>query len=39
VELEPGYADAHYNLALALLKEGRGDEAAVEFAAAGRPRP
>ncbi len=39
IRLAPGYADAHYNLGVALHQDGREDEAAAEFSASGRARP
>ena len=34
VRLKPGYAEAHYNLALALQQEGKDEAARAEFAKA-----
>jgi tetratricopeptide (TPR) repeat protein len=34
VRLKPGYAEAHYNLALALQQEGKDEAARTEFAKA-----
>jgi thioredoxin-like negative regulator of GroEL len=39
LERAPGFKDAHFNLGVALSAAGRGDEAAAEFLASGRPRP
>ena len=39
LQLEPGYADAHFNLGLALKRAGRDDEAEKEFTASGRRQP
>jgi Flp pilus assembly protein TadD len=36
--LRPDYSEAHHNLGVALQKEGRTEEARVQFEAAPRPR-
>jgi len=39
VRINPDYAEAHYNLGIALAKQGRSEEATREFSEASRIRP